>query len=197
MQEELSDSASATTKQTPRKRAKGTVRMTLPEELRREEVVIEPTESVEDCVRIGEEVTEVLEIVPASFYVKRYIRPKYAKENGEGILIGILPDRVIEKGIPSESVIVLMTVDKYVRHATGQVHQIGSSDPRFKCLRLDTGRLGATQTALGAPPVDGSQPKIPSDGRNSDQSAGQRSQKRNPSGIHVALPYSGGPAGPV
>jgi transposase len=86
----------------------------LPEGLRREDIVIEPSESTQDCVKIGEEVTEVLEIVPASFYVKRYIRPRYARANGEGILIGTLPDRVIEKGIPSESVVAQMTVDKYV-----------------------------------------------------------------------------------
>jgi transposase len=114
VQEELSESVAATQKPASKKRAKGTGRMTLPEELRREEIVIEPSESTQGCVKIGEEVTEVLEVVPASFYVKRYLRPKYARPNGEGILIGILPDRVIEKGIPSESVIAQMTVDKYV-----------------------------------------------------------------------------------
>jgi len=114
VQEELSESVAATQKPASKKRAKGTGRMTLPEELRREEIVIEPSESTQGCVKIGEEVTEVLEVVPASFYVKRYLRPKYARPNGEGILIGILPDRVIEKGIPSESVIAQMSVDKYV-----------------------------------------------------------------------------------
>ena len=114
IQEELCESVSITEKPSPKKRAKGTGRMTLPEELRREEIVIEPSESTQGCVKIGEEVTEVLEVVPSSFYVKRYIRPKYARPNGEGILIGLLPDRVIEKGIPSESVIAQMTVDKYV-----------------------------------------------------------------------------------
>lgn len=115
VQEELSESvSSAKQKAKPKKRAKGTGRMPLPEDLKREEVVIEPKESTEGCVQIGQEVTEVLEVVPASFYVKRYVRPKYAKPNGEGILIGILPDRVIEKGIPSESVIAQLTVDKYV-----------------------------------------------------------------------------------
>ena len=115
VQEELSESVPTTEqKTTPKKRAKGTSRMSLPEELRREEVVIEPKESTEGCVQIGQEVTEVLEVVPASFYVKRYVRPKYARPNGEGILIGTLPDRVIEKGIPSESVIAQLIVDKYV-----------------------------------------------------------------------------------
>ena len=114
VQQELSQSIPVAQTPAPKKRAKGTGRMSLPEELRREDVVIEPSESTEGCVRIGEEVTEVLEVVAASFYVKRYIRPKYARPNGEGILIGTLPDRVIEKGIPSESVIAQMTVDKYV-----------------------------------------------------------------------------------
>jgi transposase len=113
VQEELAASVQDQ-KPAPKKRAKGTGRMSLPEELAREEIVIEPSESTEGCVKIGEEVTEVLEIVPASFYVKRYVRPKYARPNGEGILISILPDRVIEKGIPSESVIAQLTVDKYV-----------------------------------------------------------------------------------
>jgi transposase len=113
VQEELS-CAVQQPKPAPKKRAKGTGRMSLPEELTRKEIVIEPSESTEGCTKIGEEVTEVLEIEPAFFYVKRYVRPKYAKPNGEGILIGILPDRVIEKGIPSESVIAQLMVDKYV-----------------------------------------------------------------------------------
>lgn len=114
LQEELSEFAAVLEKPAPKKRAKGTGRMNLPQELRREDIVIEPSESTENCVQIGKEVTEVLEVIPSSFYVKRYIRPKYAKPNGEGILIGVLPDRVIEKGIPSESVVAKLTVDKYV-----------------------------------------------------------------------------------
>lgn len=114
-QEELSDLAVAVTeKKTPKKRAKGTGRMALPENLRREEIIIEPDEDVSGCVKIGEEITEVLDLIPAEFYVKRYIRPKYARPNGEGIAVGELPERVIEKGIPSDRVIAQMTLDKYV-----------------------------------------------------------------------------------
>jgi transposase len=97
-----------------KKRAQGSGRMVLPENLRREVITLEPTEDVSDCKVIGQEVTEVLELTPAEFYVKRYIRPKYAKANGEGIIIANLPDRVIEKGIPSETVVAQMTIDKYV-----------------------------------------------------------------------------------
>lgn len=114
-QEELSDEAvTVTEKKAPKKRAKGTGRMTLPESLRRETIIIEPTEDVSGCVKIGEEVTEVLDLIPAEFYVKRYVRPKYARPNGEGIVVGQLPDRVIEKGIPSEQLIAQMVLDKYV-----------------------------------------------------------------------------------
>lgn len=114
-QEELSEQACQKVAKTqPKKRAKGTGRMVLPENLRREIILIQPEQEVSGCVQIGEEVTEVLELSPAEFYVKRYVRPKYAQPNGEGILIGSLPDRVIEKGIPSETVVAQMMVDKYV-----------------------------------------------------------------------------------
>ena len=88
--------------------------MTLPENLRREIIIIEPTEDVSDCVRIGEDITEVLDFIPAELYVKRYVRVKYARPNGEGIITGQLPDRVIEKGIPSDRLIAQMILDKYV-----------------------------------------------------------------------------------
>ena len=114
-QEELSEEAvKVAEKKIPKKRAKGTGRMALPEDLRREIIIIEPTEDVSDCVQIGEEVTEVLDLIPAEFYVKRYLRRKYARPNGEGIAIGQLPGRVIEKGLPSDRLIAQMVLDKYV-----------------------------------------------------------------------------------
>jgi len=101
-------------KKTPKKRAKGTGRMALPEELRREEIIIEPEEDTSDCTYIGDDITEVLDLVPAQLYVKRYVRRKYARPDGEGILTGQLPERVIEKGIPSDRLVGEMILDKYV-----------------------------------------------------------------------------------
>ena len=101
-------------KSTPKKRAVGTGRMVLPENLRRETIIIQPAEDVSGCAVIGEDITEVLDLIPAEFYVKRYVRPKYARPNGEGVVTGLLPDRVIDKGIPSEGVIAQMILDKYV-----------------------------------------------------------------------------------
>jgi transposase len=54
------------------------VRLTLPEDLRREEEIIEPEGIDENWVRIGEEVTEQLEHKPGEIYVRRIIRHKYA-----------------------------------------------------------------------------------------------------------------------
>ena len=33
-----------------------------------------------NAIRIGEEITEVMEYIPGKIYVRRIIRPKYAKE---------------------------------------------------------------------------------------------------------------------
>jgi transposase len=116
-QEDLSSQqipVKAVEKKTPKKRASGSGRMVLPENLRREIILVEPTEDVSGCVVIGEDITEVLSVTPAEFYVKRYVRRKYARPLGEGIITGILPERVIDKGIPSEAVIAQMITDKYV-----------------------------------------------------------------------------------
>lgn len=104
----------AVEKKPAKKRAKGTGRMKLPENLRREEIIIEPEEDVSDCQFIGEDITEVLDMIPAELFVKKYIRPKYARKGGEGIIMGTLPERVIEKGIPSESILANIAIDKYV-----------------------------------------------------------------------------------
>src|SRR5690554_5363538 len=67
-------------------------------------------------VRIGEEVAEVLEYTPARFFIKRYIRPKYAPKNKEGVFIGSLPSRPIDKGIAGPGLLASILVDKYVDH---------------------------------------------------------------------------------
>lgn len=67
-------------------------------------------------VCIGHETTDELEYTPASYYIKRYIRYKYAAKNKEGVLIGNLPARVIDKGIAGPGLLASILVDKYVDH---------------------------------------------------------------------------------
>lgn len=62
----------------PVKIKKKPVRLPLPDFLRREEEIIEPEGLDENWVRIGQEVTEILEHKPGELYVRRIVRPKYA-----------------------------------------------------------------------------------------------------------------------
>lgn len=88
----------------------------LPSSLRREDIIIEPAEDVSDCVRLEDEVTEVLEVKAAEFYVKRYLRRKYVRKESEGVAIGKLPNRAIEKGIPGASILAMLIIGKFVDH---------------------------------------------------------------------------------
>ena len=91
-------------------------RMKLPESLRREEIVIEPYGDVTGCKPMGDEVTEVLEYQPGELYVKKYVRIKYAKPNGGGVLIGTLPVRPLDKAMAGEGLLAQILIDKYVDH---------------------------------------------------------------------------------
>jgi transposase len=52
-------------------------------------------------VRIGADITEELDYVPASFVVREYVRPKYACGRcQQGVVQAVLPARPIEKGRP-------------------------------------------------------------------------------------------------
>src|SRR5690606_37852339 len=61
-------------------------------------------------------VTEELECEPAKFYIKRYIRYKYAAKSCDGVKIGELPERVIDKGIAGAGLLAMILTDKYVDH---------------------------------------------------------------------------------
>jgi transposase len=93
-----------------------TGRMRLPADLPRERVVIEPLEDVTGMEKIGEEVTEELERVPGKLFVRQYVRPKYARRDGEGVVIGSLPARPIDKGIPGPGLLAQIIIDKYTDH---------------------------------------------------------------------------------
>ena len=91
-------------------------RRPIPEGLPRIGFIIEPEEDVSGCVKIGEEVTEELDYMPGYFYVRRFIRPKYARPEQAGVAIGPAPVRVIPKGIPGPMLLAHILVSKYVDH---------------------------------------------------------------------------------
>jgi transposase len=100
-------------------------RKPLPADLPRKTIDIEPPEEEKVCSicqnekqRIGTEITEVLEYVPASFFVKQYARHKYGcKKCESAISIGPLPPRAIDKGIPGEGLLAHIITSKYADHA--------------------------------------------------------------------------------
>lgn len=105
-----------------KKAAASRTRMVFPEELPREELIIDPEGiSEEEYKVIGEEVTEVLVMVPASFKVKRIIRRKWAlkdpaKSDKKGVRIAPVPSRTIQRGLFDESVLAHLLTGKFVDH---------------------------------------------------------------------------------
>ena len=78
--------------------------------------MLNPDGDLTGCVRIGEEVTEELDYLPGQFFVRRFIRPKYARPEQAGIMIAPAPLRVIDKGIPGPMLLAYILVSKYADH---------------------------------------------------------------------------------
>lgn len=102
---------------TRKKKKKHRGRNAFPEHLPVEEETIEPEEDTTDMIHIGDEVTETVEYTPASLYIHRIVRPKYAPKQGYGtIKIAPLPSKPIEKGIAGSSLLAWLLVSKFVEH---------------------------------------------------------------------------------
>ena len=91
-------------------------RAKLPAHLPVEEIEIYPEGDLTEMVCIGKEITEELECEPAKFYIKRYIRYKYAAQDQSAVVIAELPERVIDKGIPGSSLLAMIVTGKYADH---------------------------------------------------------------------------------
>lgn len=79
-------------------------RLPLPSHLPVKEITLEPKEDTSGMKCIGREVTDQLEMIPAKLFIKRYIRPKYIKQEDQDSLtysgiIADLPVFPIEKGM--------------------------------------------------------------------------------------------------
>jgi len=97
-------------------RTNNPVRKGLPENLRREIIVLNPENVIEGSRKIGEEITEILEYKKPEIYVKQYVRPKYSIPGQEGIAIAKLPERIVNKGIFGNSIMAHVIVSKFVDH---------------------------------------------------------------------------------
>ena len=66
--------------------------------------------------RIGEEVSEQLDCVPAQFFVLRHIRGKYACACCQTIQAAPMPAQMIDKGIPAPGLLAQVVVAKHDDH---------------------------------------------------------------------------------
>jgi len=99
-----------------KKAAQPNVRMAIPAHLPRVTETIEPENLPEGSKKIGEEVTEILEITSAKVYVRRIVRPKYALPKEGGITIGCLPSLPLPRSNAGASLIAFLITYKYVNH---------------------------------------------------------------------------------
>jgi len=95
-------------------------RQALPEHLRRVEHHHEPENTTCDCgkamVRIGEDVSERLDIVPAEFFVHRHIRGKWACKCCERLVQEPVDPQIIDKGVPTAGLVAHTLVAHFVDH---------------------------------------------------------------------------------
>ncbi len=96
------------------------VRRALPDHLPREEVVHMPACQCEACgaelKRIGEDVAEMLEYIPASFKVIRHIRPKFSCVSCQTIVQSPAPSRPIARGLAGPGLLAQVAVSKFADH---------------------------------------------------------------------------------
>lgn len=91
-------------------------RQPLPDHLPVNEIVIEPEVDTTGMKKVGELITETLDYIPASLTRIRYIRPKYAKNDGSGIVIGSMPERPLPKSIAEPGLLSYIITSKFVDH---------------------------------------------------------------------------------
>ena len=96
----------------------------------RYEVVHDLAEEEKQCacghelVRIGEEVTEKVQVIPEQIWIERHVRPKYACHHCEGsgdedrpaVRIAPAPKSILPRSIASASLIAFILINKFVDH---------------------------------------------------------------------------------
>lgn len=119
--EQETKTVEAHTRRKPRRDGKD--KISYPEDLPVERIELDIPEEEKVCaetglslVKIGEEVSRKLAHKPGSYYVKEYVRPKYAKKDGEGIKAADLPDSIIPKCRVDESFLSEILTKKFTDH---------------------------------------------------------------------------------
>ncbi len=109
--------------QDPRTRRKAARNVgALPRHLPREDVVIDPGVTACPCCqgtlhRIGEDISEMLDIVPAILRVKRIRRPRYGcRACASAVVQAPAPARAVDGGLPTTALLAHVAVSKFAWH---------------------------------------------------------------------------------
>jgi transposase len=105
---------------TPRQ-PKRSGRKPLPPELPRIEHRHEPAsctcgECGRDLIKIGEDISEQLDVEPARFFVHRHIRPQYACRHCETVTAAPVPAALIDGGLAAPGLHAWVLIQKYLDH---------------------------------------------------------------------------------
>jgi len=140
-------------------------RKPLPEDLPRVERIHDIDDADKICAcgcelsRIGEEISEQLDIIPAKIQVIRHIRPKYACKNCEGVedegptvRIAPVPPRIIPRSIATPGLLAHILAAKFVDHTP-----FYRQEKQFERIGVEISRTSmcswAMQTALACQPL--------------------------------------------
>ncbi len=150
--------AAATTEpQAPRAPRLRAGRQPLPDHLPRIEHRHEPESCTcgqcgNDLIKIGEDVSEQLDVEPARFFVHRHIRPQYACRNCETMTAAPIPPAVIDGGLAAVGLYVWVLVGKYLDHLPlYRLEQIAARDEVMlsrSTMAQWVGRIGVTLQPL-------------------------------------------------
>jgi transposase len=127
-----------------RRRPKRSLAELIPEDLPREDVVIDvpeeertDPETGRELARVGEDVVEKLARKPAQYYVKRFVYPKYANPDRPlaGIVRAPAPDFAVPGGSYDESFLAGIVFDKCAMHLP-----LYRQEERLRGLGIEVGR---------------------------------------------------------
>ena len=115
-------------------------RKPLPANLPRKTKFIEPSScDCPDCGQamkhIGQDESEILDVVPAQYRVIKLVRPKYSCKSCDRLTQAPAQERVIDKGMASAALIAQVMVDKYADHLP-----LYRQEERFKREGIDLDR---------------------------------------------------------
>lgn len=106
----------------------------------------------QNLVKIGEDVSEQLDVEPARFFVHRHIRPQYACRDCETITAAPVPAAIIDAGLAAPGLLAWVATAKYADHLPlYRIEQMAARQDVIlsrSTLAQWTGRVGVALTPL-------------------------------------------------